>query len=110
LALATLSEEIRSLENPTIEQLAALVERLEGHAVRAGDLSPYYALVDQTDRDRLRPLASLDESRRLLDGKISHAIATVSADFAISSASQTEQLARLAELHRRTNQLGSEIP
>jgi hypothetical protein len=110
LALATLSEEIRNSGNPTTERLAALVERLEGHAVRAGDLSPYYGLVGESDRDRLRPLASLDEPRRLLDEKISQAIANVSADTTISSASQTEQLARLEELGRRIKQLDSTTP
>jgi hypothetical protein len=110
LALATLSEEIRGLDSPTIEQLAVLVERLESHAVRAGDLSPYYGLVGGSDRDRLRPLASLDEPCRLLDEKISLAIAKVSADATISSASQTEQLARLEELRRRVKQLDSTTP
>lgn len=110
LAVATLAEEVRKLESPAVEQLVAYVERLEAHAIRAGDLSPYYALVGESDRVRLRPLVSIDEPRRLLAERIDHAIATTSEDPALPAVTRSEQLARLNELHRRLSQLSSRTP
>lgn len=105
LALATLGEELRKLENPTVEQLAAHVERLEALAVRASDLSPYFALVGESDRNRLRPLAPLDDAGRLLGDRIERAIATIAADQTLPAVTRAERLARLAELQRRLAQL-----
>jgi hypothetical protein len=110
LAVATLAEEIARSENPTPERLATFVERLEGHAVRFADLSPYYALVEQADRDRLRPLSGIDEARDLLAKRIASAIAATEADASLPATNRAESLARLAELSRRLRAISTAAP
>ncbi len=107
LALATLAEEIRQANEPSIDRLVSFVERLESQAVRASDLTPYFSLVDASERGRLQSLASADDARLLLLSRIAQVIALWTSDATVSSARRTEQLSRLEELQRRVNRLSA---
>lgn len=107
LALATLAEEIGQTDRPSVDQLLGFVERLEALAVRANDLSPYYTLIDAADRQRLRPLASLDEARTLLRARIDQATEAAAADASLPADRRAEQLARLGELALRVKHVAA---
>lgn len=110
LALATLAEDIRKAEGASIEQLASFVERLERHAIRVQDLSPYYALVGETERPRLQPLTGVEPVVELLQQRLTVLNVTLTADASLPEVTRNEQIARIAELERRLNALVPVIP